>query len=360
MKILNIFYTFNPGGVERLGIDVSNQMALMGHEMHLCIISEEYSDDLLAQIDEKVYVHKLIRQSKNRKLHYIKQILEIVDRHKIEAVHVHQGTLMPFYALIKALRPRLRFYFTVHDTYIFSELSKKNKFLAKNVCNKIIAISDAVSRDIVMNRVPRSKIVRVYNGTDFSRFAVVEKKDHIEKLVKIVNVARFFPKKKGQDLLIRAGAILKEQGYDFSIAFAGGETESSPNAIQEMKKLAESLNVADRIEFMGNVTDVPGFLKGADVFVIPSRYEGFGISAVEALACGIPCVASDIPGLNEVVNDKKLGELFVMGNADDLAEKLMQVIDSFPDYNPIQIRENAIKRFSIEAMAKQLESVYGA
>lgn len=357
MNILNILYTFHPGGVERLAIDVSNQLAKEGHSSHICIISEHYSTELLSQLDNEVDLYLLKRWKNNRKLGYIKQILQIIDSGKIEVIHVHQGTLMNFYFLIKLLRPRIRFYFTVHDTFIFSNLSKTNQRLSVLVCKKLIAISNAVFEDILKNGVERKKIERVYNGVNFRKFkelAAPEKK----KFYRIVNVARFFPEKKGQDILIKASAILKRKGIPIQVCFAGGELSESTHYISDMQQYAAELDVADCIVFLGNVTDIPKLLKSADVFCIPSRYEGFGIAAVEAMGMGIPCVASNIDGLNEVINDEAMGVLFEVGNAEDLAVKLEYMIAHRDEYRAEEIAANVRSRFSIEAMSQQLLSIY--
>ncbi len=357
MNILNILYTFYSGGVERLAIDVSNELVREGHSAHVCVISEKYSEELLAQLDKKVEVHLLERQGKNRKLGYLKQLFQIIDNRKIDVIHVHQGTLMNFFLLLKALRPRVKFFFTVHDTFIFSDLSRMNQRISALICKKLVAISNAVVDDICKNGVQKKKIERIYNGVNFSKFdemAAPEQKD----FYRIVNVARFFPEKKGQDILIEASAILKRKGIPVRVCFAGGELSESTHYIPDMKQYAAELDVTDNIEFMGNVNDIPGLLKTADVFCIPSRYEGFGIAAVEAMGMGIPCVASNIVGLNEVLNDSALGLLFDVGNAEDLAEKLEYVITHRAEYDAEKIANNVRSRFSIEAMAQRLVDIY--
>ena len=358
MNILNILYTFNPGGVERLAIDVCNEMARTGNNVHLCVISDNYTESLLAQLRSSVVQHRLTKATRMRKLSYLKQVLQIIDHDKIEAVHIHQGTLMPFYTVVKLLRPKVRFYFTSHATYIFSELSPKNQRLCRMVCNKIIAISDAVEDDILSCGVGSSHVSRVYNGVNFSKFPLFNRRTEAGRILEIVNVARFTPEVKGQDILIKAAAILQKRGYKFHLSFAGGEITSEGQEIPKMKSLAQELGVAEHISFLGNVTDVYGLLKKADLFCIPSRCEGFGISAVEAMGTGLPCVASDIVGLNEVVNDPALGLLFEADHAEDLADKLETMINHIHDYSPVEIAENVRSRFSIESMASDLLAVY--
>lgn len=237
-------------------------------------------------------------------------------------------------------------------------MSAQNRILSKLICNKLIAISDAVADDIRKNGVSDDKISRVYNGVNFEKFPFIKRDKREISTIEIVNVARFYPPKKGQDVLIKAASILIEKGYDIHISFAGGEIKPKLAEIPKMKALAKNLKVEDKISFLGNVNNVLHVLKMADIFCIPSRYEGFGISAVEAMATGLPCVASNIIGLNEVINDKYLGELFEMNNEQDLANKLSLVIDKIKEYDSKTIRRNVINRFSIESMCKSLVSLY--
>lgn len=357
MNIINVLYTFNSGGVERLAIDVSNEMIRQGHDVHLCIISEDYDPRLLRQLSKEVNLHLLKKVKNHRKLHYLQQIIKIIDSYTIDVIHFHQGSLAPFYFLVKCLRPRVRFYFTIHDTFIFSDLTHKNQFLCRLICKKLIAISDAVTKDIESNGVSPHKIRRIYNGVNFNLFPLIERKRK-SNIIRIVNVARFYPPKKGQDILIKAGAILINNGYKIELIFAGGTLQNHDDEMDKMKALVNKLNITDSVKFLGNVTNVLKVLSEGDIFCIPSRYEGFGISAAEAMGTGMPCVASNINGLNEVVNSKTCGELFESENEEDLALKLEYVIDHLDSYNAEEISLATKKRFSIENMVHSLTVVY--
>ncbi|WP_288920109.1 glycosyltransferase, partial [uncultured Bifidobacterium sp.] len=96
MNVLNVLYDFWPGGVERLAIDVSNELERQGNNAYLCIISEHYSDNLLQQLDQRVQLIKLVKAAENRKFSYLRQLIRLIDNEKIQVVHVHQGSLMPF------------------------------------------------------------------------------------------------------------------------------------------------------------------------------------------------------------------------------------------------------------------------
>lgn len=357
MNILNVVYTFNSGGVERLVIDVSNRIVCQNQNSYVCIVSDKYSESLVRQFNHKVKLIFSKKKNRFRHISFLLQLNKIIRENHIQVMHVHEGNFMSFFLLLKIMNPSLKVFFTVHDTYIFSELSRKNRLIASFVCTKIIAISDAVRADILKNGVTQKKIIRIYNGVNFNRFDV-EKRHKSELPIILTNVARFFPEKKGQDIFIRAAAILKSKGYDIKALFAGAPITNDGKAIKDMHKLCADMGVEEIISFLGNIDDIPKLLEQTDIFVIPSRYEGFGIAAVEALAMGIPCVASDIEGLNEVVNSSELGEVFAAGDEKELADKLEYVINYLHTYNPLLISENIKKRFSIESMVEQLITIY--
>ena len=140
--------------------------------------------------------------------------------------------------------------------------------------------------------------------------------------------------------------------------FAGAPISTEDSEYQQILSKIREYGLEENVFLLGNVSDVPSLLAKADVFVVPSRFEGFGIVAVEAAAAGIPCVASNIDGLAEVVNDKRLGCLFEVGNAEALAKAIDSVASNISEFNPNWIRENAYNRFSIQVMTSALLNVY--
>ena len=358
MNILNVFYSFKQGGVERLGISVANHIALDTENTScVCVLSHDYSQELLNLFNNKVKLYVMSRKSVCRKLGYVIRLIKIIKENHIEIIHFHQGNLMLFFCMIKCLCPSVKFFYTVHDTYIFSELSKMNRFLGSILCKKIIAISNGVLNDILKCGIKTNQTVRIYNGVNFASFPIVSR-PKIKNSYTIINVARFVPSKKGQELLIKATAILYNKGYPVHTILVGGEPEGISGEIDRMKDLARKLKIEHLVRFTGNVNNVYELLKCSDLFCIPSYYEGFGISAVEAMGSGLPCVASDIEGLNEVVNSERLGFLFQPGNEIDLAKKIELVINNIDKYNAYEIGNNVRERFSIENMCNQLLDIY--
>jgi glycosyltransferase involved in cell wall biosynthesis len=130
----------------------------------------------------------------------------------------------------------------------------------------------------------------IYNGLDPTRFLDIAPRPGPV----FGSVGRLVPQ-KGYDLLVRAFARLCRHDDEAQLKIAGdGPTRS------DLLRLIRSLGVSGRAELAGFVEDVPGFLSGLNAFVVPSRTEGFGMTLLEALAAGLPCIASRVGALPEI------------------------------------------------------------
>jgi glycosyltransferase involved in cell wall biosynthesis len=128
---------------------------------------------------------------------------------------------------------------------------------------------------------------------------------------------------KSVDVLIKAFQKVLGQVHNAKLLIAGAGEEHSA-----LKKLAEDLGIARAVEFLGKVTEQEKIqlMQKAWVFVNPSMMEGWGITTIEANACGTPVVAADVPGLRDSVKNPHTGYLVEHGNADLMAEKIAQIL----------------------------------
>lgn len=359
MNILYVNFSFKVGGIERLLIDIVNTMSKdKKNNIYLCIINKSYDESLLQQINKNVKVVLLNRPVSGNKLKYLIQYTKLILQNDIDVVHCQIENAVKFSVLAKILKPNLKVFTTIHDTKIFLNLSFIDVLIDKIMCKKIIAISEAVKKEILERGISENKVKLVYNAIDINKFSKtnLNKKD-IKNQIVIGNVSRLMPSKKGQDILIRAIAKLKRKYSNIVCLLAGGSATEEPDALDELKELCVSLDVTDNIKFLGNINDVSKFLDKIDIFVLPSRYEGFGISLIEAMAKGVPCIASDIDGPKELIKDNRYGLLFKSEDYSDLSKKLEYRI------NNMNVNKNFIKRylnknFEIVSMSSKLMELY--
>ena len=122
-----------------------------------------------------------------------------------------------------------------------------------------------------------------------------------------------------------------------------------------LRQLAEQLGVADRCHFYGYRANPWPIAKASDVFVFPSRSEGFGLGAIEAASLGLPLLCSDIPVFRELFSDRE-ATFFELDNIDDMARKLSQVRQQ-PE-KAIAARQRVVDCYTVATMSEQYEAFY--
>jgi glycosyltransferase involved in cell wall biosynthesis len=169
------------------------------------------------------------------------------------------------------------------------------------------------------------KFIEIPFSVDTNKFKPVkkEKKENIKiTFVGGMDKAHNF---KGVDVLIKAFARIKNTNIKLNLIGNG-------DLIDTYKKLALSLNLDDRIEFLSGISDSDKIVEyqNSDIFVLPSinSHEAFGIVLLEAMSCGVPVIASSLPGVRKVFHDNEQGLLVKPGDVNDLKKKLERLIMS--------------------------------
>jgi glycosyltransferase involved in cell wall biosynthesis len=159
-------------------------------------------------------------------------------------------------------------------------------------------------------------------GVDLARFQPVARNGARPVDVVVGSVARLSPE-KGLDVLLRAAARLIERGTPLRVVLAGDGPWR-----RRLTRLADRLGIADRVDFRGEVPHerVPSVLAELDIFVLPSRAEGFGVAALEAQAMELPVVASRVHGIPDVVEHGRTGLLVPAGDVEAFAEGIGRLV----------------------------------
>lgn len=199
------------------------------------------------------------------------------------------------------------------------------------------------------NIAPASRITTIHNGMPL--LPHVRREVGATSPTRIGMVARF-DLQKDHETLLRALARLRDK--DWRLHLVGGGDASGT------ARIASELDILDRIEFMGESSNVSDFLAGLDVFCLISRWEGFPRSILEAMRAGLPVVASDVAGVRESVEDTLTGYVVPVGDDRRLAKSLGDLID-LPGLRIAMGNRGRVKfenSFTIEHMLRPTLSVY--
>ncbi|MBW2713090.1 MAG: glycosyltransferase, partial [Deltaproteobacteria bacterium] len=220
----------------------------------------------------------------------------------------------------------------------------RNRFIYNSLVERAVAISPAVASCLRRGEVPDEKIVLIYSSIDPTE-----------------NRALFLPasldRRKGIDILLEALRILalRPQALTPSLWIAGAGPEEAA-----LRAQIEECQLQDQVSLLGQRDDVPDLLQACDIFVLPSRREGLGIAALEAMAAGKPVIASRVGGLGQAVLNEVTGILVNPEDPEVLADAIERLAHDpvlrqrMGDAGPARIRET----FLAEGMVRSYEQLY--
>jgi glycosyltransferase involved in cell wall biosynthesis/SAM-dependent methyltransferase len=237
---------------------------------------------------------------------------------------------------------------------------RKQTLAALQSAKKVFAVSGALQR-IMHEQLPelaQGSIEVLPNSVDTARFhpPVMRRPDpQAPRLL----WAGFFTVNKNVELLLEAVARLAAEMPGLTLVLVGkGET---PADEQRLRQHAEALGVADRVRWLGYMDrpDLAAVMRNdADLLVLTSRTETFGVVLIEALATGMPVVATDCGGPADVVRDPVAGRLTPVDDPRALTDAIREQVAALPGADPRAIRRYAIERFAHERVAQRLAAAY--
>lgn len=297
---------FGSGGAEAFVVNVAEGLVSDGYEVNILSIDGSMSPYDVRLAEREIRRETLLEVDiPNPAVRYLRAYSAFADYLKssptrFDVLHVNaaQGEELPFLSIAKGAGIPVRVLHS-HSSFVNSRLKHLGHVLCKsayrNVATDYLACSDKAAQWLL----PRDAIAKgdyrlVNNGIDTRRFAFdplsreeTRRSLGLEGRRVYLHVARLTPQ-KNQAFLMEAFRLIRDADASAILLMAGeGELES------EIKGLAFDLGLRQEIRWLGNRQDVPELLCAADAFLLPSLYEGFPFSLVEAQASGLPCLASD-------------------------------------------------------------------
>ena len=330
MRILHIISSLGQGGAEKLVSDIA---LYCNKKMDILIL-----DNSFGVYGEKLQQRgiNIIRPSQKRSFFSFSNFF-FLRKHikKYDVIHVHLFPCLYWIALLSLFVSK-KYVYTEHNTY-----NRRRKYVFLRLIeryiysryNNIICISESVATNLKLwLRVDWKNISIISNGIVLDNYenATPYKKTDFQNCqnddILLVMVARFSAS-KDHPTLIKTMSLLPAKCKLLLVGY--GEREN------EYRELVKTLNLTDRVCFLGFRQDVPNILKTANIGVISSHWEGFGLVSVEYMAAGCPVIASNVNGLSDIVKDA--GLLFEAGNIDDLKEKIELLLNDDAKYREISL-----------------------
>jgi len=297
---------------------------------------------------------------------FARGIQRLYDKYGLEnahpdVLHAHCCVWAGYAAMRLSEKTGIPYMITEHATLF--ELHKDQISGANDRCirqaftsaAKVICVSRAFARLISKYRTS-GDIEVIGNVVDFEQFKPCKNESHSE--IRFLTICYMNTEdqlmKKGVDILLKAWKEVSAKWNAAKLIIGGGG-----QAVQKAVEWCKEYGIEQTVEFIGQLSreQVVAQMQTCDVFVLPSRYETFGVVYIEAMACGKPVIATANGGPDDFVNNLN-GVLIEPENVEALAEAMLYMVRQREQYQPQQITDFARKNFSGQSVAAQLTSIY--
>lgn len=323
MKVLQVIDCLPPtSGGSRFVSNLTIALADKGIDVELLLVDGKNSHFLHELLNKNIKVHRLGVNINRYHPKYIKNVSSYLDQYDL--IHVHIFPTSYIVAIASLLNKNAApIVFTEHNAFNRRAVNFFFKYAENFIYSrfkKAFAITPEVKDFLLDNlKVDENKIKIIINGVELNKItsstALPRTKIGLSDSDIIILMAARFSRQKDYQTLIRALIHLPSQ---FKLIMCGDGSEK-----KQCQDLVNTLKLNDRAFFLGNRSDIYRIVKCSDINVLSSYYEGFGLSIVEAMAAKKPVVASDVEGMNKIVEGA--GLLFEVGDDKLLAEHLLKL-----------------------------------
>lgn len=367
MKIGIVCYpTFGGSGV--VATELGKSLALNGHEVHFVTYDQPHR---LEFFNENIFYHEVdiysypLFQHAPYELALASKLVNVVINEGLELLHVHYA--IPHAAagwlaqqILESKGINIPMITTLHGTDI-TLVGKNTSFepvvtFSINRSNGVTTVSESLKKDTYESFEIHKPIEVIPNFIDLSRFKK-QKKDHFKKAIcpngefLIVHTSNFRKVKRVDDVIHIFAKI--KQNLPAKLLMAGDGPERA-----KAEALCRELDVWHDVRFLGKLDAVEEVLSVADLFLMPSETESFGLAALEAMACEVPVISTNTGGLPELNIQAKTGFLSEVGDIEQMVRHALFVLN--PDNLP-SFKANALARaqeFDIERIRPKYEAYY--
>lgn len=365
VRVLQVIPDFGIGGAERMVVHLMSHLDRERFEVGAVSLYGPRGTDLDTILKDRSIRVWYLNKKPGPDLSMPFRLKGVIREFRPDILHSHRYVLryllpiLPCYPQI----PRLHTVHTLADKEVGSAGQYLHQFSFRFLKVKPIAITRAVSRSIesLHNLPPYACISNAIPVTEYMvakdrgrEWRLKHGFGHESKL--IVSVARLSAEKNPQGLL-KAFASTFRGSPEAQLLFVG-----DGHLRQPLESMANDLGIQGAVHFLGNRHDVPEVLAAADVFVLASHYEGQGLSIMEAMAAGLPVVATRVGGIPELIDHQKDGYLVEANDITGLGAALLKLVsdNALREHLGISARQRAVREFDVHTMVSRYEELYEA
>jgi glycosyltransferase involved in cell wall biosynthesis len=350
-------------GAENMAAELIHRLAEMGVANYLAVLDNcrTSNAELLAAVQPNLAGYVVLPCPGKLNLGVVFRLREYIREQAIVIAHSHKYKTN-IYTLLACLGTGCRLVSTCHNWLGKSLAMRFYAWLDKRILRSfdmVVGVSNEIVAELTKHVSPH-KIVRIGNGIDIQKYQRHVSRDEAKRQLHIGNrhvigfVGRLSPE-KGIGYLLRAVRNLIKERQDVCVMIVGDGEQADV-----LKEEARALQITDRVIFTGNRSDTPMLYATMDVFVLPSLQEAFPMVLLEAMACGVPIVATRVGDVAEIIEPDTTGMLVEMKDVIALQNAIRKML-TYPveaERMSATARTKAEQSFSSAAMAKQYYAIY--
>jgi glycosyltransferase involved in cell wall biosynthesis len=352
MRIIQVIPAFVLGGAETMCANLSIELAKQGHNVQVISLynyQSSITDYLHKNGVEVVYLNK----KKGIQISVIKDLMTCFKNFKPDVVHTHlyASKYAHIAAWLSGIKVKVH---TIHSIAYHADGKANqivNRFLFKVLGVIPVSLSEEVKKTVVdLYKIKPKKTPIVLNGVPLEKCIPIQ--TYSEEATRILHVGRFSTPKNHMEM-IRGFALAHEKNRRIHL-YLYGEGELK----KEAEKLVSDLQIGEYIHFCGTTSDVYSVMNKADVFILPSLWEGVPMTLIEAMGTGLPIIASRVGGISNMISDGENG-ILIDPTAEALAKAIILIATDGKKREKLGL--NALKKsvdFSSKKMVRKYVEVY--
>jgi glycosyltransferase involved in cell wall biosynthesis len=340
-RIAHVINSFGLGGVPQVAYQLIRSLPNDTYELFLYVL-KNYDDNTSARQQLKEYFKDMgvtvrypIRDEK--KFYVVSQLCHWLKDDRIDIVHTHSykpniyGRLAATMNRSQGLKTVAHYHNFYENKWAEDDSLVYEQFLAQTT-DCFIACSDSVAKHAEEKiGLAADSFDVILNGIDLDRFKVKPDKAAIKLSLSIpedfnvVGIVGRISQQKGQDIFLEAVAKIHHKLPKTLFLIVGAPDE--PAMLEKMRALAATLGIQEKVNFLGYRDDIPNIYSILDILVMPSRWEGFGLALVEAMAMGLPIVCTEVGGIPEVVIPNETALFVATENPGQVADAISRLLE---------------------------------
>jgi glycosyltransferase involved in cell wall biosynthesis len=362
MKILNILSNPDIGGTETLLLDTILHIESLGCKMEILNTWRGSTMKNYAFLSNVSY-KELSGSSRYVNPRDIYEIVHIIRQGNYDLIQVFGLRVSLLMRFLKPFFRKIPLVIGLHGINLWHRWYHKwPDYMTQGFCDIFVSISDAVKESHVKRgKLSQNKIVVIPNGTDLDKFHKARFKDIGKKTLGlpddkiIITTIANIRHAKGHDFYVKVIEKFFKRLEDIQFVWTG-EGLLKSTITHKIKELG----ISDKITMLGRVNDVRPILANSDIFVLPSREEGMPRALMEAMSMSLPCVATDVGGVREVVEEEVSGFISDFGDVECFGENILKLVED-KDLRMTMgyaARQRIARKFDIQEIAKKYITLF--